>query len=358
MAAELLQVMGDGKSARVPKDLGLEPSQLRQLYRYMRLLRTIDAKMLLLQRQGRVAFYGPVSGQEASIVGSAFALKPEDWIYSALREGPTCIMRGMPLDIFLAENFGTSLASQKGRQMPCHYAYRDANVVAWSSCIATQLPHAVGTAMAMKYRKKKEVAMAYMGDGATSEADFHVALNMAGVYRAPVVFFCQNNHWAISVPSKMQTASESFAVKAQAYGFDGVRVDGNDVLAVYKATRAAVEHARSGNGPTLIESVTYRMGPHSSSDDPSKYRDEGEVTPWKKRDPLQRFRDFLQGAGLWSDQQEASLQKELDSEVQAAIEKAESAPPPAPGAIIEDVYEEPTPALRRQFQAWKDEHEG
>jgi len=348
--------MGTGK-ARRPSGLDLSDEKLVELLRQMLLLRTIDAKMLLLQRQGRVAFYGPVSGQEASIVGSSFPLAAEDWIFSALREGPTALLRGMSIDVFLAENFGTSLSSQKARQMPCHYAYRGANVVTWSSCIGTQLPHAVGTAMAMKYRRDKNVAVGYMGDGATSEGDFHVALNFAGVYKSPVVFVCQNNQWAISVPAKMQTASESFAVKAEAYGFPGVRVDGNDVLAVYKVMKDAVSRARRGDGPTLVECVTYRIGPHSSSDDPTKYREAAEVETWKNRDPIERYRTFLTDLGLWSRELEATVQKDLDAFVQSGIERAESSPQPPVEWIIEDVYGETPARLRRQLDDWRSANE-
>lgn len=349
---KVLEVLGHGKAAKRPVGLDLSDAQLKDLLRQMMLLRTIDAKMLLLQRQGRVAFYGPVSGQEASIVGSGFALSKDDWIFSALREGPLALLRGMPIDAFLAENFGTSLSTQKARQMPCHYAWRGANVVAWSSVIATQIPHAVGAAMAMKYKGDKNVAVGYMGDGATSEGDFHVALNFAGVYKAPVVFVCQNNHWAISVPAKLQTASESFAMKADAYGFPGVRVDGNDVLAVFKVMREAIDRARRGDGPTLVECVTYRMGPHSSSDDPTKYRVDSEVEPWRKKDPIDRYKAFLTGIGLWSAAEDAKVQAELDAYVQKGIESAEGSPQPPPHWIVEDVYDEVTPRLERQFQEW------
>lgn len=359
MAPELLQVLGDFGQPTRGLDPGLAKQQLWELFRWMFLLRRIDEKMLLLQRQGRVAFYGPVSGQEASIIGSLYATQPTDWVYPALREsGAACRMRGMPLDQLLAENFGSSLATQKGHQMPCHYAWRGANVVAWSSCIGTQLPQAAGTAMAIKYKGEKHVVIGYLGDGATSEADFHVALNFAGVYAAPVVFFCQNNQWAISVPASEQTASESFAVKAVAYGFPGVRVDGNDVLAVYRVTKDAIERARRGEGPTLIESVTYRMGPHSSSDDPTRYRDPRDEEAWKRRDPLDRFRRYLEDRGIWTREKEAELQAELDAEIGAAIEAAEKAGPPSPQSIIEDVYAEVPPRLRREFDEVQREMRG
>jgi pyruvate dehydrogenase E1 component alpha subunit len=350
MAPELLQVLGDFGKPTQGLDPGLDEPRLWDLFRWMLTLRTIDTKMLLLQRQGRVAFYGPVSGQEAAIVGSASALQKPDWIFPALREALGCsLIRGAPLATLLAENFGTALDVQKGRQMPSHYSYRPANVVAWSSVIATQLPHAAGAAMAMKYRGDKAVAIGYIGDGGTSEGDFHVALNFAGVYQAPAVFFIQNNQWAISVSAKAQTASESFAIKAHAYGFPGVLVDGNDVLAVFKVTRDAVERARRGDGPTLIEALTYRMGPHSSSDDPAKYRDPKEEQEWRGRDPIDRFRKFLTGRGIWTKAKEERLQSELDAFVADAIEKAETAGPPPVETLIEDVYAETPERLVRQF---------
>ena len=359
MPPELLQVFGDlGKPTR-GLDPGLNQDRQWDLFRWMLTLRTIDTKMLIVQRQGRVGFHGPTTGQEAAIIGSAAALEPHDWVYSALREaGGACLMRGMPMDKMLAENFGSALAPQKGRQMPCHYAWRGANVVAWSSCIGTQLPHAVGTAMAMKYKGDKGVTIGYMGDGATSEGDFHVAANFAGVYKAPIVLFCQNNQWAISVSAKAQTASESFAIKADAYGFPGIRVDGNDVLAVYKVTRDAVQRAREGKGPTLIEALTYRMGPHSSSDDPTRYRDPKEEELWRGRDPIDRFRNHLKTQGIWTKDREAELQARLDEEVAGAIDRAEKAGPPAPETMIEDVWGHVPDMLRREFEAVERERRG
>lgn len=352
MAPELLTVLGDIEKPTKGLDPGLSKEQLWDLFRWMLTLRTIDAKMLIVQRQGRVGFHGPTTGQEAAIVGSVAALAKDDWVYSALREaGGACLMRGMPMDRMLAENFGSALSPQKGRQMPCHYSWKGANVVAWSSVIATQIPHAVGTAMGMKYRGTRDVAVGYMGDGATSEGDFHVALNFAAVYKAPVVFLCQNNQWAISVSAKAQTASDTFAQKAEAYGFPGVRVDGNDILAVYRVTRDAVERARKGEGPTLIEALTYRIGPHSSSDDPARYRDPKEEELWKGRDPIDRFRRYLERNGVWSRPKEAQLQAQLDEEVAAAIERAEKAGPPPLASIVEDVYGEVPEHLRLQLDA-------
>ncbi len=348
--------MPSSTAKKKDKPAGLSDKKLVELYRWMLTQRVMDDKMLLVQRQGRVGFYGPIRGQEAGVMGSAFALKKQDWIFSALREaGGAALMRGMPMAKLLAENFATSISPQKGRQMPCHYSWEPANVVAWSSVIATQIPHAVGAAMAMKYRGDDAVAIGYMGDGATSEGDFHVAMNFAGVYQAPVVLFCQNNQWAISVPVEQQTASETIAMKAQAYGFEGHRVDGNDVLAVYDATKRAADKARKGGGPTFIESLTYRMGPHSSSDDPNKYRDETITEAWAKKDPVDRYRKFLVETGRWDETKEQELRDELDGIVADAIKEAEEAGEPELETLVTDVYAEVPPRLRRQLDWVRDE---
>src|SRR5581483_8316029 len=198
------------------------------------------------------------------------------------------------------------------------FADRSVNQVSWSSCIATQLPPAVGAAYAMKLKRDGRVALAYMGDGATSEHDFHVALNFAGVWKVPCVFVCQNNQWAISVPFSKQTASDGVAIKAKAYGMPGVRIDGNDVLAVHAAVKEAVDRARSGVGPSLVEALTFRMGGHSSSDDPTRYRDADEVARWQAKDPLVRFRAHLEQRGLWDEGREKALEEELKAEINAA----------------------------------------
>src|SRR5712671_7990573 len=302
------------------------PETLLRLYREMVRLRTLDERMMTLQRQGRVGFYGACTGQEAATLASAIALEPLDWIFPALREASAMLLRGFPLVPYLCQVFGNSGDETKGRQMPSHMASRRVNQVSWSSCIGTQLPQAVGAAMAARIKGDRTVVAAYMGDGATSEGDFHVAMNFAGVFKAPVVFVCQNNHWAISVPTQKQTASESIAIKAVAYGFEGVKVDGNDAEAVYAAMKAAVDRARSGGGPTLVECETYRIGAHSSSDDPSRYRDEGEVEQWRKRDPLDLMRARLQGWGLWSAREEDELRAQVLEDVNRAISEAEKKP--------------------------------
>ncbi len=326
------------RPGRAEDKRGLSPAQLVELYRAMLLIRTLDERMMTLQRQGRVGFYGACTGQEAACVGSAFALRRTDWIFPALREGAAMLMRGFPLVPYIAQVFGNSGDLTKGRQMPSHQAARSVNQVSWSSCIGTQLPQAVGAAWAAKLKGDDTVVMAFMGDGATSSADFHVAMNFAGVSKAPVVFVCQNNHWSISVPSNRQTASESFAIKAKAYGFPGVKVDGNDVEVVHAAALQAVDRARRGGGPTFIEAETYRIGAHSSSDDPTRYRDPREVDEWKARDPLERLRRKLLAGKGWSERRDQELKDELLAQVNAAIAEAEKLPAPLPETLFEDVY--------------------
>ncbi len=316
----------------------LSPAQLLDVYRAMLLIRTLDERMMTLQRQGRIGFYGACTGQEAACIGSAFALRPADWIFPALREGVAMLLRGFSLVPYISQVFGNSGDPTKGRQMPSHQASRTVNQVSWSSCIGTQLPQAMGAAWAAKLQGHDTVVMAYLGDGATSSADFHVAMNFAGVFKVPVVFVCQNNHWSISVPTNRQTASETLAIKAKAYGFPGVKVDGNDVAAVFAAASEAVERARSGGGPTFIEAETYRMGAHSSSDDPTRYRDSREVEEWKARDPVDRVRRKLMVGNLWDERRDQELREKILAEVNAAIEEAEKLPPPAPETLFEDLY--------------------
>src|SRR4051812_29438635 len=321
---------------------------LLRLYREMVRLRTLDERMMTLQRQGRVGFYGACTGQEAATLASAIALDASDWIFPALREGGAMLLRGFPLVPYLCQIFGNAGDETKGRQMPSHMASKSVNQVSWSSCIGTQLPQAVGAAMAARIKGDRTVIAAYMGDGATSEGDFHVALNFAGVFKAPVVFICQNNHWAISVPTAKQTASESIAVKAGAYGMPGVKVDGNDAVAVYGAVKEAADRARSGGGPTLVECETYRIGAHSSSDDPTRYRDENEVTAWKKRDPIELLRARLASQGMWSALDEDVLRGKLLDEVNAAIAEAEKKPDPPREGLFDDVYSAMPWFLREQ----------
>ena len=320
------------------EELSLDAARALRLYAEMVRLRTLDERMMTLQRQGRIGFYGACTGQEAATLASALALEPDDWIFPALREGAAMLLRGFPLVPYLAQVFGNSGDVTKGRQMPSHMAAKSVNQVSWSSVIGTQLPQAVGAAMAMKAAGHPRVVAAYLGDGATSSSDFHAAMNFAAVFKAPVVFVCQNNHWSISVPTSRQTVSESIAIKATAYGMPGEKVDGNDAGAVYAAVRAAAARARSGGGPTLVECETYRIGAHSSSDDPTRYRDEHEVEAWKKRDPIEALRRKLLGERLWDATREDQLRAKCLEEVNAAIATAEALPNPPRDSLFDDVY--------------------
>jgi pyruvate dehydrogenase E1 component alpha subunit len=331
-------------------DLGLGRDDYRKMYESMARTRALDERGLMSQRQGRIGFYVPSFGEEGHQVGAAYALEPGDWCFPSYRVPGVALHRGAPVSRMVANLYGNSQDFTQGRQMPCHYSFREQNFVSISSPLGTQIPQAVGVARAMQIRGEKHVAAVWFGDGTTSEGDFHVAMNFAGVWKAPCVFLCNNNQWAISVPLHQQTASETIAIKAIAYGFEGVRVDGNDVLAVYKVMRDAVEKARDGGGPTLIEAVTYRMGPHSSSDDPTRYRPDSEVATWKKRDPIERFRRFLVDSGhadaAWLEKTDAAAKEEIS----AAFKEQEHVDPPPLGSLFGDVYAEMTPALRRQQQ--------
>lgn len=349
----VFRVLRDDGTADPSTDPGLSRDVLLRGYREMRRLRLLDARMTSLQRQGRIGFYGAATGQEAVPIGTALVLRDEDWVFPALREQSVMLVRGFPLRTFLAQVFGNAADVLKGRQMPSHHSAKAVHQVSWSSCIATQLPHAVGAAWAMRARKTGAVAVAFLGDGATSEGDFHAAMNFAGVWRVPCVFICQNNHWSISVPASRQTASPTLAIKARAYGMPGIRCDGNDLLAVGGAVSAAIERARAGEGPTFIEAVTYRMGAHSTSDDPSRYRSQAEVDEWARKDPLDRLRRHLVHLGVASDAGDAALERELDAELTAAIDDVEREPPLPPESIFEDVYAEMPWPLQEQQEELK-----
>src|SRR6184192_2423934 len=313
----------------------LSPDELRALYRAMILGRRLDERMVRLQRQGRLGTFAPIKGQEASQLGSVAVLRPTDWMVPSFRETAAMLWRGWPIEKLLLFFAGYVEGGQPGE------GQRDLPIAV---PVATQLPHAVGLAYAAQYRGEDAVVMAYFGDGATSEGDFHEALNFAGVWHVPVVFVCQNNQWAISVPLKKQTHSKTIAQKALAYGLPGIQVDGNDVLAVYTAAREAVERARAGEGPTLIESVTYRLGVHTTADDPTKYRTQEEVTAWEQKDPLTRFRAYLEKKDLL----EAALEEQVDEEIAAAIRRFEALGPADPLAMFEHVYAELPPQLKAQ----------
>ncbi len=326
----------------------LDDDEVLALHRVMVQQRLIDNRMLQLQRQGRIGFYGACTGQEASVFGTAAALQPTDWVVPALREAGILLYRGLGLDVFFNQLLGNSADITQGRQMPCHPPGHDFHYITMSSVIANQIPQATGLALAGQRKKDGRVTMCFMGDGATSEGDFHTGLNVASVQKLPLVFICQNNQWSISVPVGLQTAAASIASRAKGYGMPGRRVDGNDVLAVHKATSEAVTRARSGDGPSLVECLTYRVGPHTTSDDPTRYRDEKVTERWKALDPMVRTALYLTRKGLWSDAHEDELRKDTDQRIRSTWAQVEDIPGPTLRSIFEDVFVEMTPQLTEQ----------
>jgi pyruvate dehydrogenase E1 component alpha subunit len=317
----------------------LEPAMVRKLYRAMVFARTYDRKGTALQKQGRLATYAPFEGQEAAQVGSAAALEPEDWMVATYRDAAAMWMQGYPLELLFAGRTG----DERGGSPPDHVP-----VLPPSITVGGHMVHAVGLAWASRLRGEERIAITYFGDGATSEGDFHEAMNFAGVFNTPCIFFCQNNGWAISLPREEQTKSETIAQKAIAYGFPGIQVDGNDLLAVYSATAEATERARSGGGPTLIEAVTYRLGPHTTADDPTRYRDGTLTDDWRRRDPLERVRLFLSERDLWSNEWQQEVEREAELEIERAIRLAEEMEPLSAGDIFEGMFEDLPAHLRIQ----------
>ena len=312
--------------------------RLRFAYRWMLLGRTLDARMQALQRQGRVGFYGAATDHEAVNVAAGLASAPNDWVFPGLREQLVALVRGHPLVTYAHHLFADSKDPSRGRNMPCHPSASEVHYVSMSSVIGTQVTHAVGVAYGQKLRSEAAATLAFFGDGATSSNDFHAGLNFAGVFALPVVFCCSNNQWAISLPVARQTAAPSLASKAAAYGLPGRSVDGTDFVASYVELSRALTAARSGEGPSLLEFVVYRMVPHSSSDDPGRYQPPDWMERAARRDPVHRLRSWLVSQGGVTEVELAQWEAEFDREVRAAIEVAESTPPPSMDSVTEDVY--------------------
>jgi pyruvate dehydrogenase E1 component alpha subunit/2-oxoisovalerate dehydrogenase E1 component alpha subunit len=340
-ALGLYGVLGEDGAVLSGASVAVEDGVLLRMYREMKRVRLLDQRMVMLQRQGRVGFYGACTGQEAAVVGAGLAAGKDDWIFPALRENAIMLVRGFSLASFIAQIYGSSRDPLKGRQMPSHISSRSVHQVSWSSCIGTQLPQAVGAAWAAQLKGDRVVTIGFLGDGATSAADFHAAMNFAGVFQVPTVFVCQNNQWAISVPVARQTASTTLAVKARAYGVPAVRADGNDVIAVHRVLSDALEHARNGSGPTFVELLTYRVAPHSTSDDPSRYRSGDDVEAWIRKDPLDRLVRYLIARGLLTAEADDLFEHETLEEIRKAIDEVESYGPPDRSSLFEDVYKEP-----------------
>jgi len=328
-------ILEDGSAVDDPN---LAPELLRKIMEYMIWNRELDERLTKLQRQGRIGFHIGSVGEEALMIGSAAATKPNDWIVPCYREMGVALYRGMPLDDIVANMFGTADDPVQGRQMPCHYVDKAHNFLSISSPVGTQISQAAGVGWAMRLKGKGDASVVYFGDGATSQGDFHVGVNFGGVFKAATVFICRNNQWAISTPLSGQTKSQTIAQKAIAYGIPGERVDGNDPLAVYKATAEALDRARRGEGSTLLEMLTYRVGAHSTSDDPRAYRNADEVEPWTQRDPIERFRKYLTKKNLWAPAEDERIKAAITVELMAAIEKAEKTKTPAIESLFSDVF--------------------
>ncbi len=345
---ELRRVLDDeGKvlpGARVPD---VADETLRKIFDCMSLVRIMDDRMMRLQRQGRLGFYMKSIGEEASHFAVA-PLRAADWVFPSYREQGAWFWRGYTVQQFINQLFGNAQDPTKGRQMPVHHSAAWLNLVSISSPVGTQIPQAVGAAYAAKVMGKDDVSMVYFGEGTSSTGEFHVGMNFAGVWKAPCVFICRNNGWAISVSAAKQTAAKSFASKAVGYGMPGIRVDGNDILAVLQVAQEAIDRARAGEGPTLIEALTYRVQGHSSSDDPSVYRDPDEPAQWEKRDPLNRMRGYLKQRGLWTEAWEKELGARYNQEITDALAASDQTPPPAVDTLFDDVYEELPWNLREQ----------
>jgi pyruvate dehydrogenase E1 component alpha subunit len=329
---------------------GYEPSlsgaELVAAFRMMSLTRTFDERAFSLQRQGRLGTFSPVTGQEASVVGSAWALDPErDWVVPQYRELPAMVRQGHLLQKVLLYYMGNPVGNRMDEGV---------NVLPVQISLAAQVPHAVGLAWGLRHQGRDACVLTYFGDGASSEGDVHEAMNLAGVRRAPVIFFLQNNGWAISTPVTKQTATPSFALRAAGYGFPGELVDGNDLFAVHEATRRAVQRARAGEGPTLIESRTYRLGPHNTADDPTRYVDPVELEAWRELDPLNRVRAYLRARGLIDEGAEDRMLAELRDQVDQAVREAEAYTPAHPGQLFEHVYARPPERVARQRRALGD----
>jgi 2-oxoisovalerate dehydrogenase E1 component alpha subunit len=344
-------VAEDGTVVGDEAEIGLDDAEVLRLYRWMVLNRALDERMVTLQRQGRIGFYIGSIGEEASVFGAAAAMDAEDWLFPCYREHGAALLRGMPLATFVCDLLGNAGDAMKGRQMPCHEAWPPGRFASISSPIATQIAHAVGAGWAARIRGDDMVALTWFGEGATSAADFHAGLNFAAVRKVPVVFVCRNNGWAISVPRERQTGSETIAQKAIAYGLRGERVDGNDLLAVHAAVRRARARAADGEGPTLVEAVTYRLEGHSTSDDPRAYRAAEAVAPWREKEPILRTRRYLLRRDALDDAADARLRNEVRAEIQRALAEAEAFPAKPPlETLFEDVYAEPLRQQREQLE--------
>ncbi len=330
---EILDKEGNVDETLMPE---LDNETIKKMYEWMVFTRIFDDTLFRMQREGRIGTYAQTFGQEAQ-VGTAFAMAKDDWFFPSFREHGILMTRGLPPELLIQYFAGDYVKIPNG-----------VNCFPIAVPVSTQTLHAVGAAWAFKTKKEKKASVVYLGDGGTSKGDFHEGMNFAGALRLPCVIVCQNNQWAISVPRSRQTAAETIAQKAIAYGFEGVQVDGNDIFAVYKAMKDAIEKAHSGGGPTFIECETYRMGHHTTSDDATRYRTEEDVKMWAQRDPIERLRKYLEKKGLWNQKYEQELITVSEEKVAKAVKTAEGRQTPTPESIFDNVYDKPTKELEEQ----------
>jgi len=339
-----LQIMDEEGNVNEKIKPNVTDKELISWYTTMVLARRVDEKMLSLQRQGRMATFAQVKGQEACQVPAVAALQNDDWIVQAFRETAVMLARGVPAHSIMSYYGG----NEQGSVFP-----KNTNMLPVAIPVASQLLHGMGIAWGMKLKKEKKVTLTYFSDGATSEGDFHEALNFAAVFKVPAIFLCQNNQWAISVPRARQTASQTIAQKAIAYDIEGLQIDGNDVFAVYHTIKYAAEKARKGLGPTLIEAYTYRLGDHTTSDDARHYRSEEELQLWQKKDPLLRLQKYMFKKGLWNKEKETQLLKDIDIQIEKEVHIYETTPLPDVGDMFKYTYKELTPELKEQSEYQK-----
>lgn len=349
-----IRVLDDAGTWIAPFACDLDDDELRALYRHMVTGRRVDERLVRLQRLGKSSFVAPAAGHEAAQVGVAHALEVgRDWVYPYYRDHVLALALGWPLGELFAQASGSRADAARARQMPAHPGSRELKLFTAASPIASHVPVAVGTAIAQKRAGAGDVTVCSFGDGATSEGDWHAGCNFAGAQGAPVVFVCQNNRYAISVDLAHQTGSDDIASKARAYGMPGYRVDGMDVLAVTLLMREAVAAARDGLGPSLVEALVYRYGPHSSADDDGVYRPAEEVAAWRERDPIPRLRAYLVGRGLWDEERERALETQVTAQLDEAVEAALAAGPAPLAWMFDDVLSRPTPQLLRQRERYR-----
>ncbi|MCI0491492.1 MAG: 3-methyl-2-oxobutanoate dehydrogenase (2-methylpropanoyl-transferring) subunit alpha [Planctomycetes bacterium] len=355
-AIGMIRVLGADGAAAGPWDPQLSPQQLRSGLEMMMRARCLDVRMIGMQRQGRLSFYLSSKGEEAVAVAGAMPYSTRDILFPSYRQPGTLLVRGMPLLAMMCHSISNRHDNVKGRQMPLHYSWKAGNVVSISSPVGTQLPQAVGAAMAFACRGERSVAAAWIGDGTSSQGDFHHAINFASVFLPPCILHVVNNQWAISTHCQQATGGTAFALRAEAYSLPGLRVDGNDFLAVFAVEQWAIERARRGGGPTLIELVTYRREAHSTSDDPTQYRPADEGNGWPGGDPIDRLKIHLIQRGEWSEEAHQSLDAALDQEVVASLAHAESFGSLAsglghsPSTMFDDVYTNLPDHLRNQLR--------